>query len=320
MASSNQRQIVLQDLLIDLGKSLELEIITGPERPAGIILHENVRRPGLALAGFHHHFDSHVLQILGLTEIAYLSSLEKSAMTEQWTNYLALNPPGVIVARSLELDKELLEIAEQSGSTIIRSSEHTEKIVHTIDLYLERNLAPTVTQHGVLMDIYGIGTLIIGESGVGKSESALGLLERGHRLVSNDAVQIRRIRYDCLVASSPDLTRHHMEIRGLGLLNIQQLHGAGSVVDEVVIELIVHLETWKEGFQYDRLGLDDQTTELLGIHIPKVLIPVQPGRNLAVIIEVGARNQRLKKMGVNSAKDLSRKLDQIMARELEGKK
>lgn len=304
-----ERKIILSNLIEDLRKELSFTVVAGMERTSEKITDSSIRRPGLALAGFIEHFGAGSLQVLGQTESAYLATLNPKVRVDHWMKYLNLRPPGIIVSRGIDLPPGFLDCAEEVGICIISSPMITENLVRKIDVYLERTLAPTITVHGVLVDVFGIGTLILGESGVGKSESALELLERGHRLISDDVVQVRRIRYERLIGASPELTRHHMEIRGLGILNIRHLYGAAAVLDEAAIDLVAILETWKEGHPYDRLGLEEEKHEVLGLEVPKILIPVQPGRNIAVIIEVGAMNQRLKNMGVYGAAEFSDRLD-----------
>lgn len=307
-----ESEVLLREIIDDLGDSLGLKVLAGETSATAAIREQSIQRPGLALAGFLDYFSARNLQIFGQTEFSYLRSLTAEARTAQWEAYVRRKPPGIMVSRGLELPDDLLAIADREGVCVVASSLRTEELIRKIELYFERRLSPSIALHGVLMDVFGLGVLILGDSGVGKSESALELLQRGHRLVSDDIVQVRRVRYDRLIGSSPDLTRHHIEIRGLGILSIRQLYGASAIVDEMEIDLVAQLEIWKEDVEYDRLGLEQETAEVLGIEVPRVLVPVRPGRNIAIIIEVGAMNQRLKNMGVHAAAEFSRRLDDIL--------
>lgn len=292
-----------------LGLALEAGA-AGLTRP---VQEAEVQRPGLALAGFLDYFSSRNIQILGRTELAFMATLDEPLRIARWRAYLERRPAALVVCRSLRLDQGLLEIAEAAGVSVFTTPLKTEEIIHRLELWLERELAPTTMSHGVLLDVFGVGVLILGDSGVGKSETALELIKRGQRLVSDDIVEVRKMRRDVLVGTSPTLTKHHIEIRGLGILNIRQLYGAAAVVDEMEIDMVVRLERWKDGVEYDRLGLEQDKTEILGIEMPSVLVPVQPGRNIAVIVEVGAMNQRLKNMGVHAAEEFSRRLNEMLA-------
>jgi len=310
-------EVLLRELYDDLGEHLGLEIVAGESGIDRSILNSDVQRPGLALAGFVDYFNPKGLQILGLTELTYILSLPEPQRLDQWDKYVSRHPAGIIISRELEFPPQLLTVAEKQGVCVLHSGMMTDELIHKIELYLDRKLAPSVLMHGVLLDVFAIGVLILGESGVGKSETALELLQRGHRLVSDDIVQIRHARDERLVGTSPDLTKHHIEIRGLGILNIRQLYGASAIVDEMAIDMVVQLESWREGHNYDRLGVDEEHFEILGLAVPRVLVPVRPGRNIAIIIEVGAMNQRLKNMGVNAATEFSHRLDAVL---LEGSK
>jgi len=310
MESGNE--VLVQDLFETLGKDLDFAVVAGKVGLKNSIHAPEVQRPGLALAGFLDYFDSKNIQIIGQTELAYMSARPEAVMIRNWSAYLSHHPPLVIVTRELSLAPALLEIADRLGVCIFSSPKKTDFLIHKIGLYLERELAPTEMIHGVLMDVFGLGVLIQGESGVGKSETALELLQRGHRLVSDDIVEVRKMRQEILRGKSPDLTKHHIEIRGLGILNIRQLYGASAVVDEMDVSMVAKMERWREGYEYDRLGLDQEKTMILGIEIPSILVPVQPGRNIAIIIEVGAMNQRLKNMGVHVAEEFSLRLEKIL--------
>lgn len=305
-------EILVTELVAKVGGPLGLVTLAGAVGLNVVIQETNVERPGLALAGFVDYFRPGSVHVIGQTELTYMATLDEDTLMSRWRNYLAQRPAALIVARSLELPAPLVAVADEIGVALLGSPLMTDVVIHKLENYLERELAPTSLMHGVLMDIFGLGVLILGESGVGKSESALELLQRGHRLVSDDIVEIRRVRYDRLVGTSPSLTKHHIEIRGLGILNIRQLYGAAAVVDEMHIDLVAQLELWREGFEYDRLGLEQETVDILGIEIPTMLIPVQPGRNITVIIEVGSMNQRLKNMGVHAAAEFNARLNSML--------
>lgn len=311
-------EVIIQELHDDLGSALGLKMIAGVSGMIRGIRDPEVQRPGLAIAGFLEYFRSDNLHIIGQTELAYLATLDPTIMVSRWEAYIRCAPAAVIISRSLALPDALLKIVDTEGVAVFSSPLRTEEIVHKVELYLERELAPNVMKHGVLLDVFGVGVLILGNSGVGKSETALELLQRRHRLVSDDIVEVMRMRQDRLVGRSPALTKHHIEIRGLGILNIRQLYGASAVVDEMEIDMVAQLELWREGFEYDRLGLDQETHDILGIEVPSILVPVQPGRNIAIIIEVGAMNQRLKNMGVHAAEEFNRRLNDMLATDRRG--
>lgn len=306
-------EITVKDVFDAQRDFLGLALVAGEAGLTRQIQEAEVQRPGLALAGFLDYFSSHNIQILGRTELAFMTTLDEPLRLERWRAYFEARPAALIVCRSLRLEPEILALAGDAGIAVFTTLLKTGEIVHRLELWLERELAPATMSHGVLLDVFGVGVLILGESGVGKSETALELIKRGQRLVSDDIVEIRKMRRDVLVGASPALTKHHIEIRGLGILNIRQLYGAAAVVDEMEIDMVVRLERWKEGVEYDRLGLEQDKTGILGIDLPSVLVPVQPGRNIAIIIEVGAMNQRLKNMGVHAAEEFSRRLNEMLA-------
>lgn len=315
MAESYESEVLIRELVDDLGTALALKVVAGDSGLNKVIRDAEVQRPGLAIAGFLDYFRPVNLHILGQTELAYMATLDPQVMHSRWEAYMKSAPAGIIVSRALALPEILISLANQHGVCVMSSPLRTEEIIHKVELYLERELAPNVMKHGVLLDVFGVGVLILGNSGVGKSETALELLQRGHRLVSDDIVEVKRMRQDRLIGTSPALTKHHIEIRGLGILNIRQLYGASAVVDEMEIDMVAQLEIWREGFEYDRLGLEQETHDILGIEVPCVLVPVQPGRNIAIIIEVGAMNQRLKNMGVHAAQEFNRRLNDMLTGE-----
>lgn len=268
----------------------------------------DVNRPGMQLIGYYMHFTEDRIQIIGNAEFAYLETLSDDNLKIKLAEFLSHDLPAVCLTRSHKPNDIFLELAKKYDKTLILTDLPTTKFINKVSEYVNHKLAPLEVTHGVLVDVDGLGILIKGDSGVGKSETALELIKRGHRLVSDDAVEIRLLDDDLLVGQSPELTKYMMEIRGIGLLDIKSLYGVGAVKPTKTIDLVTYLENWQEGKYYDRLGIDDEFTEILGIKIPKITIPVKPGRNLAVIIEIAARNQRQKEMGYNAAQAFNERL------------
>ena len=280
-----------------------LETIYMPKDPTEILIDENdVTRPGLQLMGFYEYFNPERMQIIGKMEFAYLSTIDEETRTQRLDALMSRHIPALIIARELPYFSEMLDLP------LLRSKESTSNFISGLIAFLNLNLAPRITRHGVLIEIYGEGVFITGESGVGKSETAIELVKRGHRLVADDAVEIRKVSNISLVGSSPDNIRHFLELRGIGIINARRLFGIGAVKNTEKIELIVEMEQWNPEKIYDRMGVDTQFATILGVKIPMLTIPVKPGRNLAVILEVAAMNNRQKKMGYNAATEL---LDQL---------
>ena len=297
---------------VSLGKIIDefhLETIYMPKDPAEILIDENdVTRPGLQLMGFYEYFNPERMQIIGKMEFAYLSTIDEETRTQRLDALLSRHIPALIIARELPYFSEMLDLAKKYEVPLLRSKESTSNFISGLIAFLNLNLAPRITRHGVLIEIYGEGVFITGESGVGKSETAIELVKRGHRLVADDAVEIRKVSNISLVGSSPDNIRHFLELRGIGIINARRLFGIGAVKNTEKIELIVEMEQWNPEKIYDRMGVDTQFATILGVKIPMLTIPVKPGRNLAVILEVAAMNNRQKKMGYNAAAEL---LDQL---------
>lgn len=290
-------------------KQLNMEIIYAPENISSLVVIENdCNRPGLQLMGFYEYFNAERVQICGNMEFAYLASLDEKTRYERIDALFATKIPLFIVARGHELYPEMVEIAKKYGVPIARTQGSTTAFIAALIGYLNVELAPRITRHGVLIEVYGEGILIVGESGVGKSETAIELVKRGHRLVADDAVEIRKTSNRTLVGSSPDNIRHFLELRGIGIINTRRLFGMGAVKVSEKIDLIVELEPWDSTKIYDRMGVDNEYTTILGIKIPSLTIPIKPGRNLAVILEVAAMNNRQKKMGYNAAAELLQNL------------
>lgn len=268
----------------------------------------DINRPGLQLAGFFEYFGADRIQLIGAVEMAYLENLSYEERYASLDTYFTQEFPCLIIARGKEPFPEMVEIATKYGRSLLRTNEETSRFASYLIYYLNVELAPRCSKHGVLVEVYGEGILMLGESGVGKSETALELVKRGHRLVADDVVEIRKVSNKTLVGSSPDIIRHFIEIRGVGILDVKNLYGVGSVKMTEGINLVVNMELWDTKKQYDRLGIHDEYTEILGLRIPSLTVPVRPGRNLAIIIEVAAINHRQKKMGYNAAKVLSERV------------
>ncbi len=270
---------------------------------------EDVARPGLQLSGYFDHFEPMRLQVLGNVESSYLQKVDSQQRALMFDRLFAYKVPALLIARNLEIDPQCLLMAQKHNITLLRTHEATSTIVSAIIAYLKAALAPCVTRHGVLMEIYGEGVLLIGESGMGKSETAVELVKRGHRLIADDAVEIRRVSGSCLMGTAPELIRNYVELRGIGIINVAKLFGMGAVKAENEINLVINVVPWKNHEVYDRLGLEDQHMEILGVNIPMYTIPVSPGRNLAVIMEVAAMNNRQRKMGYNPALEFTQQID-----------
>jgi HPr kinase/phosphorylase len=287
----------------------KLEIINIPGEPENILIGENeVNRPGLQLMGFYEYFNADRIQIIGKMEYAYLSTIDEKTRRERIEVLMSKKIPALIISRELPYFSEMLELAKKYNVPLLRSKESTSNFMSGLIAFLNLNLAPRITRHGVLIEIYGEGVFITGESGVGKSETAIELVKRGHRLVADDAVEIRKVSNISLVGSSPDNIRHFLELRGIGIINARRLFGIGAVKVTEKIDLIVEMEQWNSEKIYDRIGLDTQYATLLGVKVPSLTIPVKPGRNLAVILEVAAMNNRQKKMGYNASAELMSRL------------
>lgn len=289
-------------------KEFSLETLYLPSEPENIIIKNNdVNRPGLQFGGYYKYFDNSRIQIVGKAEESFLKTFDKEKYSSLANDFFEKQPVAVIISRNLELEG-FAEAAERYGVPLLRTAENTSEFMAALIAFLNLSLAPRITRHGVLVEIYGEGILILGESGVGKSETAIELVKRGHRLIADDAVEIRKVSNKSLVGTSPSNIRHFMELRGIGIVNVSRIFGVGAVKLTEKIDYIINIEPWDNEKVYDRLGLEEQTTEILGISIPSITIPVQPGRNLAVIIEVAAMNTRQKKLGYNAAADLLTRL------------
>ena len=270
---------------------------------------EDLGRPGLQLAGYFDHFEPMRLQVMGNAEVSFLEKLEPSERAVSLDRMFSYKFPALLVARNLNIDSCCLEMAKKYNVTVLRSKDATGTVVSAIIAYLKAALAPSITRHGVLMEVYGEGLLLLGESGIGKSEAAVELLKRGHRLIADDAVEIKKISGNSLVGTASPLIRNYVELRGIGIINVAKLFGMGAVKEENEINLVVNVVPWNTQQEYDRIGLEDQFVEILGVKIPMNTIPITPGRNLAVILEVAAMNNRQRKMGYNPAKEFTEQID-----------
>ena len=270
---------------------------------------EDVARPGLQLAGYFDHFEPMRLQVMGNVEMSYLAKLPQPDRARVYDRLFSYKFPALLIARDIIPDEQCMEMARKHNVSILCSCEPTSALVSTIITYLKAALAPRITRHGVLVEVYGEGILLIGDSGIGKSEAAVELLKRGHRLIADDAVEIKKIGTNLLVGTAPELIRNYIELRGIGIINVAKLFGMGAVRSQNEINLVVNIVPWNTQEVYDRLGLEDQYMEILGVNIPLNTIPITPGRNLAMILEVAAMNNRQKKMGYNAALEFTEQIN-----------
>ncbi len=296
--------------LTTLVKEFDLKVVHAATDYASIRLTvEDVARPGLQLAGYFDHFEPMRLQVMGNVEMSYLGKLPETERRITFDRLFSYKFPALLIARDMQPDAACLDMAKKHNVTILGTKEATSTIVSSIIAYLRASLAPRITRHGVLMEVYGEGILLTGESGMGKSETAVELLKRGHRLIADDAVEIKRVAGNSLVGTAPALIQNYIELRGIGIINVAKLYGMGAIKAENEINLVVNIVPWNNQAQYDRLGLEEQYMELLGVKIPMYTIPITPGRNLAVILEVAAMNNRQKKMGYNAALEFTENIN-----------
>ncbi len=291
--------------LAKIVKNLGLEVVYTPNDLKDILVTSpDVNRPGLLLSGFSKYFDPDRIQFLGITEVEYLNSCKEEERLRKVKRLLSKKPVAVVVTRDLNYTQEFLDLAEKYKVTLLRTSVGTSSCMSSLISYLSVELAPRITRHGVFVEVYGEGVLILGDSGVGKSEIALELIKRGHRLIADDAVEIRKVSHKTLVGSAPENIRHFIELRGVGVVNARRLFGVGSVKVSDKIDMVIQLEPWDAEKNYDRLGLDAETLDILGVSVPISVVPVTTGRNISIIIEAAAMNNRQKKMGYNAARQL----------------
>lgn len=300
--------VPLQKLIEDFN----LEELYLPEDANSIAISTNeINRPGLQLSGFFDYFDPQRIQILGKSEFAFLGQFGEEEQEVLIENYFSTSPPAIVITRNIEPTEWMLRLAEKHRVALLRTADGTSSFMAGLIAELNVELAPRVTRHGVLVEVYGEGILLLGESGVGKSEAAIELIKRGHRLIADDAVEIRKVSKKTLVGSSPENIRHFMELRGVGIINARRLFGIGAVKVTEKINMVVQLELWDSGKVYDRMGMDEEYMDILGVDVPSLTIPIKPGRNLAIIIEIAAMNNRQKRMGYNAAQELLEKLGMV---------
>lgn len=295
--------------LSKLIREFDLQPVHLPDEPDNILIHSNdINRPGLQFAGFYDYFDNERIQIVGKAEMAFLENCHSEERKVSIDTFFANQPKVVIITRGMEVPPYIIHRAKNYHIPVLMTNETSSTFSSALIAKLNVELAPRITRHGVFIEVYGEGVLILGDSGVGKSETAVELIKRGHRLIADDAVELRRVSSISIVGSSPENIRHFLELRGIGIINARRLFGISSVKMTEKVDLVIHMEPWEQTKDYDRLGMDDKYTSILGINIPSLTIPVNPGRNLAVIIEVASMNNRQKKMGYNSAKELMQRL------------
>ena len=289
--------------------TMKLEVAYMPQVEGEILVSSaDINRPGLQLVGFFDYFDNQRVQLIGKSELAYLSQLTPEQEEEVMEKFMAAKPVAVIQTRSTPPSPVALEKAKKYGVPLLVTPEATTNFSAALTAFLNIELAPRITRHGVLVEVYGEGVLLLGDSGVGKSETAIELVKRGHRLIADDAVEIRRVSNKTLVGSSPANIRHFLELRGIGIINVRRIFGIGAVKVTGRIDMLMNMEIWSQNKVYDRMGMEDEYTDILGLSVPSITIPVKPGRNLAMIIEVAAMNNRQKKLGYNAAHELLARL------------
>ena len=292
------------------------KVYTPPHFESVRIVKPDLNRPGMQLVGFFSHFDNERIQLMGTVEIMYLKTLPSSERRKIFAELMKRGIPALIICHQMEVYPECLEMAKKYEISLLTTELDTSvfeaELITTLNIYL----GPRITRHGTMLEVYGEGILITGESGVGKSETAIELVKRGHRLIADDAVEIKKISYNTLFAESPPLIQHYIELRGIGVVDVMRLFGMGAIKSRQELDLIINIETWQDGMMYDRLGLENQYTTLLGVQVPIMKIPVKPGRNLAVIIEVAAMNNRQKKLGFNSAQEFTERINRHFAESL----
>ena len=292
----------------DFVQSLSLKVLSPSTRESINLQSAELNRPGIQFTGFYDYFAYMRPQVIGKVEMAYLESLDDETRLAKLEEYFSYPIPCVIICRGMQPNHEMLKLAQEHDVPIYGTDWVTTRFFVNAINYLSGALAPRSTMHGVLLDVYGIGVLLTGESGVGKSEAALELVKRGHQLVADDVVEVKKVNENRLIGESPETIRHFMEIRGIGIIDIRQMFGIGAVLMNKSIDMVIHLELWQENKTYDRLGLTDSYTTIMGVKIPQIILPVRPGRNLAVVIDVAARNLSLKRLGYSAAAELDRRL------------
>ena len=294
-------------------EEFKLETIYLPNLPEKLeVSCARVNRPGLQMVGFYDHFEQERIQIIGKVEHLFISQLSAEEKSRRLEDFFRAAPVGVIVTTSIEISPEMVAMAEKYDVPLLRTSERTSPFMAALIAYLNVQLGPRLTRHGVLVEVYGEGVLLLGDSGIGKSETAIELVKRGHRLIADDAVEIKKVSATTLVGRAPEIIRHYVELRGIGIVDVRRLFGMGAVKETEKIDLVINLENWQQGKMYDRLGLEASSVDILGIKVPSIVLPVCPGRNLSVVIEVAAMNNRQKRMGYNTAEEFNKRLMESM--------
>lgn len=296
----------------DIIRELNLEVVYMPEDVDYYVEDQDIHRPGLQFAGYFEYFAYERIQIVGRNEYNYFSYMDQKTREERLDEFFSYEIPALIVSRGLEVKEDVIRMAKKHNRIVLSTKRNTTRLINKLSNYLDSELSPSITIHGVLVDVYGIGVLIRGESSIGKSETALELIQRGHRLVADDAVEIKKIDDHLIVGQSPELLKHFMEIRGIGIVDVRSLYGAGAVKNTKMIDLVVYLENWDENKYYDRLGLDKEYESILDVNIEKLVVPVKPGRNTAMVLELAAMNYRQKGMGYDAAQEFTKKLAQMI--------
>ncbi|MGN0534877.1 MAG: HPr(Ser) kinase/phosphatase [Eubacterium sp.] len=301
-----------QEYSVSLEKIIEahnLEIVYLPKEASEILITTaEINRPGIVLTGYTDSFDSKRIQILGWTELGFLLNMNDEERRKALGYWLELKPAAAVITRGLEIPDYFIDACKKYQVPLLKTDEETSPFLAALIAYLNKELAPRITRHGVLVEVYGEGVLITGESGAGKSEAAIELIKRGHRLIADDAVEIRKISDKTLMGNSPSNIRHFVELRGIGIIDARRIFGMGAVKPSEKIDMVIQLEAWDSTKAYDRLGLDNEYANILGVKVPAMTVPITPGRNLAVIVETAAMNNRQKKMGYNAARDLMKSL------------
>ena len=295
-----------------LAKDLKLNIVHMPEDKEYYVYTQDINRPGLQFAGYFEHFAFDRIQIVGISEYNFFSHIEDETRRDVLDKFFSYEVPALIVARDLEVRPDVIEFAKKYDRVVLSTTKNTTRVINSLSNYLDSMLAQHTTIHGVLVDIYGIGVLIKGDSSIGKSETALELVQRGHRLVADDAVDIKKVDETILSGQAPELLKHFLEIRGIGIIDIRSLYGVGAVKNSKSIDIVAYLEEWDESKYYDRLGLDKEYEEILGVKVEKLIVPVKPGRNTSMVLEVAAMNFRQKGMGYDAAQEFTKKLSKLI--------
>lgn len=316
-AKKHEYSVPLYKIVDEFG----LEKVHVPDNYEEILVQTpDINRPGMQLIGFFRHFDNYRLQVMGIVEIMYLRTLPEAERRKIYELLLKHDIPALIICNRMKVDPSCIELSQKYGVPLLRTERDTSEFMAALITSLNHHLAPRITRHGVMVEVYGEGVLLLGESGIGKSEAAIELVKRGHRLVADDAVEIKKVAYNMLIGSAPEIIRHYVELRGIGVIDVCKLFGMGAVKDSEKVDMIINIESWKDGYMYDRLGLDNQYIEILGVNIPAITVPVKPGRNLAIIIETAAMQNRQKKMGIDSALEFTERINSQFDKDIKVKK